>query len=712
MTQRKAPVALVLNDVVSYHLMVLEGIRSVLEPLGVPVMTQLLRIVGDGVPKTLGRTLRPGRVAGVVVFPCQSPSDLAGVLPLLAAAPELPRVYIGQADAAGIGSSVRSDNDAGIQELARHLVLDCGVRRILAVRGIPHHEDSADRERRLRAALAELGVALPEEQIVNGEFNREVAFRQVTQALQADRAYDAIVCFNDRSAIGAMDAAQGLGLTVPDDLMITGFDDDEFSPLINPPLTTVRQDLFGQGETAARLLLDMIDGAPPRDVRCPVLLVRRASTRVQAGPGTARAGAPPPAAPPPAALPSGVPDLREVARAGTPNTRERAWDFIWTHMTAMDIAIQVSRTLMASQSVPDLVDRLGWGLFRLEAARAFLVLRTDDPEPRGVLRLAFHDGQVQPLPDEEAFALEAILPARLAEHLERGWLMTQPLQSGDQELGYLLFDQPLGTGSLVTDSVGLDLSRALDAIRYTAQLADHAGRLEELVAERTRQLESELVTRRAAEERLSQSNADLQVQITNRQLAETELRRVNRELHSLLSVDGLTGVANRAAFDEALALHVAGCSRSGAPLSLVMIDVDRFKAYNDEYGHLAGDEALRNVAACLRSAVQRPADLAARYGGEEFALVLPNTSAPGAVGVAERVRATLAAHAIPHRWADGGRLTVSMGVVTVHPDAATVPSDLVAVADRRLYQAKHAGRDRIVAAPPSPADPTGLSRGS
>ena len=134
-----------------------------------------------------------------------------------------------------------------------------------------------------------------------------------------------------------------------------------------------------------------------------------------------------------------------------------------------------------------------------------------------------------------------------------------------------------------------------------------------------------------------------------------------------------------------------------------MIDVDRFKAFNDGYGHLAGDAALQAVADCLRSAVRRPNDLAARYGGEEFALVLPSTGADGALIVAERVAAGLAERAVPHRWSEAGVLTASMGVVTLVPGPATTAADVIGLADRRLYRAKHEGRHRIVTADAAPA---------
>jgi diguanylate cyclase (GGDEF)-like protein len=697
MPQLKAPVALVVDGVDGYQLDGVAGLRSVFDPLSVPLVIELLRLRGGaGVePPSLARLVAPGRVSGVVIFPCSVPETLAQLTPLLAAAPELPRVYLGQLPPAGagdVGGSVRGDNAMGMRLLVDHLVGECGVRRPLVVRGWPHHVDSVDREEALAVALAGRGLRLDPADVVTGCFNREASFRAVVEVLQRDPGYDAVICFNDRSAIGALDAARAVGRSVPEDIMVTGFDDDEFAALVRPGLTTVRQDIFAQGARSARLLLDLVGGAAPAALRHPVTLVRRGSTALAAPTPGGRDGA---------------------AEAGG-----RDWDFVWTRLTALDTAVEVSRSLLSCRTLGELLERLGEDLERLQVIRAFLVLRRDasddasgdrsdgapdDGAARGVVALAYVDGRLHDVSAETPFDLAEILPAHLAGHLDTGVLTLQPLAIGADELGYLLLDQPLKAAALVTDSLGMDLSRALDSIRTAERLAHHAEDLEQLVAERTRQLEAELRTRREAEDRLNSVNADLQVQIDNREAAEAELRRLNEELHALLSVDGLTGVANRLAFDEALARGLSNCSRSGAPLSIVMLDVDRFKAYNDEYGHLAGDEALRGVARCLLSATQRPSDLAARYGGEEFALVLPNTGTRGALAVAERVRAHLAYLAIPHVGAEGGQLTISMGIATVRPDAGTQPSDLVAVADRRLYAAKHAGRNRVVASDLVPA---------
>jgi diguanylate cyclase (GGDEF)-like protein/PAS domain S-box-containing protein len=178
----------------------------------------------------------------------------------------------------------------------------------------------------------------------------------------------------------------------------------------------------------------------------------------------------------------------------------------------------------------------------------------------------------------------------------------------------------------------------------------------------------------------------------------TEQKDLQDKLASLATTDGLTGLANRRAFDERLADEWARARRDGAQLSLLLIDVDHFKKFNDHYGHLAGDGCLRALARILSAHARRPADLAARYGGEEFALLLPNTGADGCVQVGEEIRDALRELAMLHAQSPPSRLvTVSMGAATGLPSqTATDCSALVAAADRALYAAKDSGRDRLV----------------
>jgi diguanylate cyclase (GGDEF)-like protein len=183
-----------------------------------------------------------------------------------------------------------------------------------------------------------------------------------------------------------------------------------------------------------------------------------------------------------------------------------------------------------------------------------------------------------------------------------------------------------------------------------------------------------------------------------------DLKRQRDLLGRLSFTDGLTGIANRRRFDQVLDQEWKRGGRSRAPLSLCILDVDHFKRFNDAAGHVAGDDCLRRLAAAAAASLNRPGDLVARYGGEEFALILPETDAEGALAVARRVQATVAALAIPHP--DSGVapvVTMSLGVATAVPTPQAGPALLVEAADRALYGAKDLGRNRIQVAVPGAA---------
>ncbi|MBF0377518.1 MAG: diguanylate cyclase [Desulfamplus sp.] len=222
-----------------------------------------------------------------------------------------------------------------------------------------------------------------------------------------------------------------------------------------------------------------------------------------------------------------------------------------------------------------------------------------------------------------------------------------------------------------------------------------------------------VITNRLHRQTLLDLNESLVDQAVALKESNSQLQTANLKLASISTTDGLTGIANRRYFDEVLLNEWLRASRSCQPISLVMLDVDFFKKYNDHYGHQAGDECLKIVAHAFDSCVRRSGELAARYGGEEFVAILPGIDGERAFEVAEKIRATVQAQDIPHKMGtEAGVVTVSIGVATLCPvtdydgrfnksdkdGQDRGPDNLLKKADNALYKAKHDGRNRVVLA--------------
>lgn len=210
-------------------------------------------------------------------------------------------------------------------------------------------------------------------------------------------------------------------------------------------------------------------------------------------------------------------------------------------------------------------------------------------------------------------------------------------------------------------------------------------------------LQTELAEQSRLRAALALSNAELEHKVQQRTQA---LETVNRQLEVLSITDSLTQLANRRHFDAVWAEEWQRARRMGTPLTIILLDIDHFKAYNDHHGHQQGDECLRQVGAVLRASVRRAGELVARYGGEEFVVVAPGSSLLQALNLAETIRANIQAVGMPHSHSPVANVvTTSLGVAVKVPQPHDKPETLLQAADAALYQAKHEGRNRVVLAP-------------
>ncbi|AKG23599.1 diguanylate cyclase domain-containing protein [Calothrix sp. 336/3] len=202
----------------------------------------------------------------------------------------------------------------------------------------------------------------------------------------------------------------------------------------------------------------------------------------------------------------------------------------------------------------------------------------------------------------------------------------------------------------------------------------------------------------ATNSKLLEQNSILRSEIAKRRQVEEALRQANQQLQDLVWSDSLTQVANRRYLDDYLQREWQRSARDKISLAFVLCDIDYFKYYNDTYGHIAGDNCLKQVAHGIQNAVRRPADLVARYGGEEFAVILPNTTLSGAIRVVENIQMYIRDLKIPHRNSPISQyLTLSIGIAAIMPHHQYSPENLIAASDKALYQAKEKGRNLFCA---------------
>lgn len=698
------PVVLLTTGSEEYQARLLRGILPVLDRCGLSRIIYMDRWAIERLPGDIAAFLRHADPLGVICTHLLRERHLRDLTDLVAQL-ALPTVLI-SSEVAG-HACVTGDNRSGMRALMGHLLDECGVRRPVLVRGIAFQRDALEREAVFREELAARGIGVDEDLVIDGEFWVDTAYQAMSGLLRRRRDFDAVVACNDISARACIGVLSRAGLRVPEDVLVTGFDNDQ-DALQWPGLTTVDPNLPEQGRVAAELFLAQLDGTGERSaIVVPSRLIVRASTST--GPRAAE-------------------EQLEIA-LGTVAAAQASID-------RQQASESLTRATLTSQTLDQVLAALVSCLSWLRIRRCFVAVRADlcgelaempidwpaeavddadragggssaggdggddglagaGKTPAVRLLLDYRDGTLN-APSALPYPAHRLLPDDLQGELRHGLLSVFALVRDSREFGFMILERS-PTARAFNETLNVNLSSALDAVLSRRALQAYAARLETTVGRRTDELRrrTEELSRQARE--LAIRTEELQAEIGTRQRAEQQLQVANDELRQAAMRDGLTGIANRAAFEQHLRHHWAMLTSIRRPMALLLVDVDLFKRYNDCYGHIAGDNTLRVVAQCLQRATCRCDDLAARYGGEEFVVVLPNAGAHAGLTVAERFQSLLAAEAIEHLDSDVAPVvTASVGVAVAQPGHDCAATDLLAAADQALYRAKEMGRNRAV----------------
>jgi diguanylate cyclase (GGDEF)-like protein len=648
------PVVGVLFDhLVEYHGRILEGVRSVLEPHGYAVVAVVGRELDLPEPS---RRLANSIYALAAHFCWQGFIVSSGTMTNYIDTDTfqtflrtfgVPKVGLG--DTLPGLPSVTTEDRASMRALTEHLINRCGHQTFALMRGVAGNRDSDMREGAVRQVLQEHGIPLAEENVLSGYFARASAYCVTQQWLAKGHQAQVMIALNDDMAYGISQALLANGLRVPQDMAVTGVDNSSVCKVMTPALTSVGQDLRGQGVAAAQLLLQQLGGKRiTQQLQIPSRLIVRASC--------------------------GVPASRESTYA-VPS--EAAKQNVDAHQISLAINA-MEHNALSSPTFADLTSRVAEFLPSLGVKQCYMALYPE-PAPAGQqgsdvrLTLAYQGGKV--FSESQSYPAASLLPPSIKHMVLEGTLVLQPLYFADTYYGFVLTEFDLNH-CFFYETLRHSLSNVVRHITQLQQVRGRSDELEHLVRARTEELSREI----AEHERLEQA-----------------LWEANAQLSQLARTDSLTGLYNRLAFQEYLAQQWASHQREGSSLSIILCDVDFFKGYNDSYGHPAGDLCLQKIAEVLRSCAQRTSDYPVRLGGEEFALMLPQTNADGAGRVARCIQKTLARLALPHAQSAAGRtVTLSLGVATLVPNLHQPSSALLDEADKALYQAKQRGRNCVV----------------
>lgn len=705
-------IAVIADWLGSYQRTILSGFQQTLSQAGLWMTSYVGRELNPPFPpnRSLYDLIDPSQHSGCFVFTSTfgNFSSDQQLIDYLGKFSNVPIIGLGR-KIPGI-PTVRSSNAYGMRKMMNHLLFTRHFRHFIFIRGIESNVEAKIRERVFLECMKSNKFLELSFHLLDGDFYGPRAKKSIDDFLAGDHGpIDCIVCANDDMALAIISALNAHGLKVPREMAVVGFDDSIESARCSPALTTIKQPLVDMGTEAGVMLLQLMNGAQPKDRWVPCdLIVRDSCRKIQ------------PDAPNDenTALHKGfinskmyslmencfsssysdlllkskvellinggnieidpwLKTLDDCFNQGKTlseiekniiqgfcyqalrilfNTLKNPYDHIgsrngqyFRHLAP------ISSNLGSHKSMEELMEELSWSLRVFGLERFVLVLYMTLHHDIKEVKIHYGVEGIQ-CGVFDAVGVHPAIPS--ADFHVNNW-QVHPIGVRGESYGYLLMVEPEDWGG-DPELIRYIIAQSINHVTNTISLKTYSENLEKLVDERTKQLEA-----------------------------------ANEELKRISITDGLTGLYNRTAFDDYFARIKREHYRNTSGIGIIMCDIDFFKKYNDNYGHLAGDSCLRLVAEAIKQSAMRPGDMVARYGGEEFIAVLPETDLNGIITVAERIQSKVASLAIPHAMSDCSELiTLSIGVSFLSTSEGSC-EELIKQADEALYRSKTQSRNCI-----------------
>jgi diguanylate cyclase (GGDEF)-like protein len=619
------------------------------------------------------------------------------------------------------------DNQSGIHQAVDHLI-EHGHRKIAFIAGDPADPgDSLARLQGFHSAMQAHNLDIDPRLIENGRHFQEGGYQAMRQILEKGVEFSAVLASNDISALGVIGAIQQAGLRIPEDVAVIGFDDQPLASGQNPPLTTVQYPLYEAGYQAAEMLYEHVihrKDISEQKILIPARLVRRQSCGCITGEihGLQTSAIPVPPAAGNIHLPDGIVDAmceglesqmltmhQEVVRLHCKQIAESFLECLQSNKDEDTFYRTLSRVLREAEELRD--DAHPWQLV-INTLWERVTEPMLDHEKRNRAEVMLHCARIMVSEVSHRQKKQNIVRQGLLTH-QMGWLSgslfsaqneAQIVQALAQlsdlgvDLTHVGFFEAAGNDAVANVRYRIPAERAIDlrdvdtdqpALHFPSREFPPAGIFPGEVPYCIAILPLIFVDDAIGFVVFDGNNLEPLEPIVRQVAAAVKSVHLHAAILEMSITDSLTGLFNRRYFEEFLNNELERSKRYQRPTGLIMIDLDHFKDYNDQFGHQAGDTALRKIAHAIQDAIRHKSDVVARYGGEEFIIALPETDADGAFRMAERIRGR-----IETLKGLEARLTISIGVAACQNGNLNLEA-LVSGADKALYRAKNEGRNRV-----------------